>query len=54
MKIKCSKCNGDGWHTDHSSEHYADDSLSCEEAGCPEQVACHNCAGQGYYEEIPQ
>jgi DnaJ-class molecular chaperone len=51
QKIKCSKCNGDGWYYDHSDRHYGTgNSETCDEAGCPIQRQCETCYGQGYFE----
>jgi hypothetical protein len=37
-RIKCSKCNGDGWYYDHSDRHYGTgNSETCDEAGYPVQ-----------------
>ena len=51
VKIKCSKCGGDGWNIDHSDRHYSTgDTETCDSAGCPIQRQCEACRGQGYNE----
>lgn len=45
--IKCHVCNGDGFYADHSSSHYHSPYDICSDHGCPVQVECEYCEGQG-------
>lgn len=52
VKVKCKKCNGDGWYPDHSDEHYRSGSNpDCSGHGCPVQRQCEICDGIGYHEQ---
>lgn len=45
-KVKCDKCNGDGFTAEHSQNHGEDG--ECFE--CPVQVQCDNCKATGFIE----
>ena len=50
-KIKCKNCDGDGWYMDHSLLHYENmTDRDCTKYGCPVQVPCEVCLGEGYIE----
>ncbi len=48
MKVKCRSCDGDGWEIDHSELHKRRPDLDCSQAGCPVQVQCFSCQGEGH------
>lgn len=47
-KIKCENCQGDGWTLDHSLQHYEHPEKDCGSCGCPVQVPCEDCKGEGF------
>jgi len=48
-KIKCSKCNGDGWTTEHdeNARNRVTGEHDCS-YGRPIQVQCEHCQAQGF------
>ena len=49
-KIKCEKCNGDGWYEDHATGDYSHDEWGACNGSCPVQVQCEKCEATGFIE----
>ena len=46
-KMKCSKCQGEGWTAEHDSGVYSHDENGNCLGNCPIQVECEYCKGTG-------
>lgn len=45
-KVRCGRCNGDGWEIGHSYNCNGWDTGDCDCGG--EQQQCEQCRGEGY------
>jgi hypothetical protein len=48
MRVKCMKCNGDGWYEGFGTYY---DRATEEIEPEPIQIPCEECNGEGYFED---